>query len=191
MLNINNAINSLVEQGWYKQEGFISHSKVKQLADICKGRTLKKASIGNGELKTINKSIRSDNISWIEDDEKETFVLNYIDQINMFSQTLNRELYLGINGFECHFAQYLKGSFYKAHKDSFKNDDKRTITMITYLNENWKEGDGGELRLHLPTGNIDIKPYGGTFICFRSSEIVHEVLESNKERLSITGWLLK
>lgn len=110
---------------------------------------------------------------------------------NEFMKDLNQSLYLGLEEFECHFAQYPEGSFYKAHKDSFKEADRRTITLITYLNENWQEGDGGELRLYLGNEILDIKPYGGTVIGFRSSEILHEVLMSNKERLSLTGWFLK
>lgn len=191
MLNINKAIDSLVENGWYHQENVLSREQVLKLSQLCRGRTLTKASIGNGHKKVINESIRSDNISWLTDEEKEREILGYQRFADYFSKKLNEGLYLGLSEFECHFAQYPKGSFYKAHKDSFKNDDRRTITLITYLNENWQEGDGGELRLHLKDNVVDIKPYGGSIICFRSSEILHEVLMSNTERLSLTGWFLK
>jgi len=191
MLNINKAIDSLVENGWYHEENVFSKEIVKNLANLCKGRTLVKASIGNGDKKAINESIRSDNISWLTEEEKDPEIRHYQIFAEGLSDKLNKTLYLGLNEFECHFAQYPAGSFYKAHKDSFKDDDRRTITLITYLNENWKEGDGGELRLHLPDKVIDIKPYGGSIICFRSSEILHEVLMSNTERLSLTGWFLK
>ena len=191
MLNINKAIDSLVENGWYHQENVLSREQVLKLSQLCRGRTLTKASIGNGDKKVINESIRSDNISWLTDEEKEREILGYQRFADDFPKKLNEGLYLGLSEFECHFAQYPKGSFYKAHKDSFKNDDRRTITLITYLNENWQEGDGGELRLHLKDNVVDIKPYGGSIICFRSSEILHEVLMSNTERLSLTGWFLK
>lgn len=191
MLNINKAIDSLVENGWYHQENVLSREQVLKLSQLCRGRTLTKASIGNGDKKVINESIRSDNISWLTDEEKEREILGYQRFADDFSKKLNEGLYLGLSEFECHFAQYPKGSFYKAHKDSFKNDDRRTITLITYLNENWQEGDGGELRLHLKDNVVDIKPYGGSIICFRSSEILHEVLMSNTKRLSLTGWFLK
>lgn len=191
MLNINKAIDSLVENGWYHQENVLSREQVLKLSQLCRGRMLTKASIGNGDKKVINESIRSDNISWLTDEEKEKEILEYQRFADSFSKQLNKELYLGLSDFECHFAQYPKGSFYKAHKDSFKSDDRRTITLITYLNENWQEGDGGELRLHLEDTIVDIKPYGGSIICFRSSEILHEVLMSNTERLSLTGWFLK
>lgn len=191
MLNINKAIDSLVENGWYHQENVLSKEQVLKLGELCSGRTLSKASIGNGDKKAINETIRSDNISWLTGEEREQEILDYQLLAYNLSQHLNEGLYLGLNEFECHFAQYPKGSFYKAHKDSFKSDDRRTITLITYLNKNWQEGDGGELRLHLKDEVVDIKPYGGSVICFRSSEILHEVLMSNKERLSLTGWFLK
>lgn len=191
MLNINKAIDSLVENGWYHEENVFSKEIVESLANLCKGRTLVKAAIGNGDKKAINESIRSDNISWLTEEETDPEIRHYQIFAEGLSDKLNKTLYLGLNEFECHFAQYPAGSFYKAHKDSFKDDDRRTITLITYLNENWKEGDGGELRLHLPDNVVDIKPYGGSIICFRSSEILHEVLVSNKERLSLTGWFLK
>lgn len=191
MLNINKAIDSLVENGWYHEENVFSKEIVESLANLCKGRTLVKAAIGNGDKKAINESIRSDNISWLTEEETDPEIKHYRIFAEGLSNKLNETLYLGLNEFECHFAQYPAGSFYKAHKDSFKDDDRRTITLITYLNENWKEGDGGELRLHLPDNVVDIKPYGGSIICFRSSEILHEVLVSNKERLSLTGWFLK
>lgn len=191
MLNINKAIDSLMENGWYHQENVLSKEKILKLNQLCRGRTLTKASIGNGDKKAINESIRSDNISWLTYEEKKPEIIEYQRFADSFSKQLNEGLYLGLSEFECHFAQYPKGSFYKAHKDSFKSDDRRTITLITYLNESWKEGDGGELRLHLDDKVVDIKPYGGSIICFRSSEILHEVLMSNTDRLSLTGWFLK
>lgn len=191
MLNTEKAIDSLVEKGWYEQRNVLSSDQVNVLAKLCQSRTLVKAAIGKGDSRAINEGIRSDNISWLTDSETDKPVIEYQESLDVFRQELNQSLYLGLSELECHFAQYPQGSFYKAHKDSFKETDRRSITFITYLNPEWKEGDGGELRLYLPEGVVDVKPYGGTVICFKSSEILHEVLMSNTERLSLTGWFLK
>ena len=61
--------------------------------------------------------------------------------------------------------------------------------MIMYLNDNWQDGDGGELLIHESKNNIKISPTQGKTVFFKSNELVHEVLETQERRLSITGWL--
>lgn len=65
------------------------------------------------------------------------------------------------------------------------------ISMLVYLNENWKEGDGGELRVY-PEGKefITIPPINNRCVMFRSDVLIHEVLVSHAPRKSITGWML-
>jgi SM-20-related protein len=58
-----------------------------------------------------------------------------------------------------------------------------------YLNVDWKPGDGGELRIYHDRFDQDITPTDGKIVFFNSSEFEHEVLLTNKTRLSITGWL--
>jgi SM-20-related protein len=85
---------------------------------------------------------------------------------------------------------YPVGSFYKRHLDQFKQDDHRKLSLICYLNEDWKETHGGQLRMHLPLGMVDVLPIGGKLVCFRSDMIEHEVLPATRERYSLTGWIL-
>jgi SM-20-related protein len=65
------------------------------------------------------------------------------------------------------------------------------ISLIIYLNKDWKNGDGGELRIY-PQGNnsSDIQPLFNRCILFRSDTLEHEVLTANKDRRSVTGWML-
>lgn len=77
MLNVEKAINDLVEKGWFHQNDFISRNEVLDLANVCRSRTLVKASIGKGGNKTINEGIRSDNISWLSDKEEDSHVKKY------------------------------------------------------------------------------------------------------------------
>ncbi len=57
------------------------------------------------------------------------------------------------------------------------------------MNENWVIADGGELRIHHADRLQNISPTNGKGVFFQSDEMEHEVLITNKPRMSITGWL--
>ena len=61
--------------------------------------------------------------------------------------------------------------------------------MIMYLNEDWVAADGGELCIHHADSLQNIAPENGRIVFFKSNELPHEVLVTNKKRMSITGWL--
>jgi SM-20-related protein len=103
---------------------------------------------------------------------------------------LNQSLFLSLKDAEVHFTKYPPGTFYKRHLDQFKQDDHRKLSVICYLNMNWKAEEGGQLRMYLPDETLDVLPKAGTLVCFRSDSIEHEVLPATHERLSITGWIL-
>jgi SM-20-related protein len=132
---------------------------------------------------------RNDTIYWL-DRQHQSYIENlFLDYIDSFVQFLNTTCYTGITSYEFHFAVYKKGNFYKKHLDQFKHNNSRAYTMIFYLNENWKEGDGGELCIHSIDGLELISPIEGKSIFFKCNEIEHEVLLNHKTRMSITGWL--
>ena len=85
---------------------------------------------------------------------------------------------------------YPPGSYYKKHLDQFKRDDHRKLSVICYLNENWKKEEGGQLRMYMPDATLDFLPLEGRLVCFRSDQIEHEVLPATRERKSITGRIL-
>ena len=158
-------------------------SKIKELQQL---NLFKQANIGNKNLKQSNSEIRNDSISWLDKEENtDSLFLNKIDELIL---NLNRRFYLGLNDYEFHFAHYAPGSFYKKHKDAFQSDDARKITVILYLNQNWKKGNGGELKLYLENKEEIIEPLAGRVLVFES-HMEHEVLESKTDRYSITGWL--
>jgi len=82
------------------------------------------------------------------------------------------------------------GTFYKRHLDQFKKDDHRKLSVICYLNKNWKASEGGQLRIYVSGAELDILPVAGRFVCFRSDQLEHEVLPATRERWSLTGWIL-
>lgn len=187
-------LNDVQEKGWSYQKNFFDMALIHKLAEQCQIRNdeghMHMAAIGHGKNKSIKEGIRSDKISWLTNEESNHAVKTFQHEMKLIRHELNQNFYLGLNEYECHFAMYPEGSFYKAHVDRFKNDSRRTVTFITYLNKDWQQGDGGELRLHLEDGMRDIQPYAGSVICFMSDSILHEVLLSHKPRLSLTGWFL-
>jgi SM-20-related protein len=100
---------------------------------------------------------------------------------------LNRRLFLGLDEVEAHYARYPPGAHYAKHRDRFRDDDARIVSFVTYLNPDWREGDGGELHLWLDSGRLEITPDVGS-LCFLS-ELEHEVQPAIVERASIAAWL--
>lgn len=154
----------------------------------------KEAGIGNKDLYQQNKTIRGDVIRWVDRENTSARCHFFFDFIDDLSAYLNMTCYLGIRSQELHFAMYPAGAFYKRHLDSFQNNNARKISVVCYLNENWHEHEGGQLRIYLPSEEgiektIDLLPLGGRLVCFRSDLLEHEVLPSTRERLTITGWL--
>lgn len=39
------------------------------------------------------------------------------------------------------------GAFYRRHLDRFRDDDRRMVSAVLYLNEDWQPQDGGQLRM--------------------------------------------
>lgn len=153
---------------------------------------LKQAGIGRKNNFHIEQSIRSDEISWFDENNLNESQKIFLDSTKKLKDEINQRFYLGLSEFEVHFALYSANAFYKRHLDQHKNQDTRVITLISYLNENWKKEDGGELKLYLKNGKtISVLPQAGTVVCFMSAEFEHEVLPAKRERASLTGWFRK
>jgi SM-20-related protein len=150
----------------------------------------KKAGIGKRHNLQINEAIRGDYIQWLDKKSAPAELSVYLRRVNKLMQYLNQTLFLSLKDFEIHLTVYPTGSFYKRHLDQFKKDDHRKLSIICYLNQDWKEEHGGALRIYLPHGTRDILPFAGRLVCFRSDQLEHEVLPATRERLSLTGWML-
>ncbi|MNF01063.1 hypothetical protein D3C80_1999940 [compost metagenome] len=72
--------------------------------------------------------------------------------------------------------------------DRFRDDDRRAVSVVAYLNTDWQQEQGGALRLHLAEGEHDVQPEGGGLVVFLSADLPHEVLPASRERLSLAGW---
>jgi len=147
------------------------------------------AGIGNNILAERNKLIRSDVIYWLDRKHENQYENEFFDLMDQFVSYLNRTCYTGITGYEFHYTLYLPGTFYKKHIDQFRNNGSRQYSMIMYLNADWKPSDGGELCIYQEGIQQHISPDNGKSVFFKSADLHHEVLVTNKHRMSITGWL--
>lgn len=147
------------------------------------------AGIGNESIKDVHQIWRGDKIYWLDKKHDNTYEQDFLLLVEGFIEHLNSTCYTGINGYEFHYALYEEGSFYKRHRDQFKNDSNRKFSLINYLNENWLEEDGGQLLVYQDETVQKILPHSQTAVFFKSDEMEHEVTKANRTRMSITGWL--
>ena len=186
--------DGLADKGYAIVDHFLSAKEVHAILqlDDFKNALLhfKKAGIGKSADKQINEGIRGDYIQWIDKETASPEIKIYLDRLAELTGFINQSLFLSLKDYEVHKTIYPAGTFYKRHLDQFKKDDHRKLSVICYLNENWKEEQGGQLRMYLPDEELDVFPTAGKLVCFRSDEIEHEVLPANRERMSLTGWML-
>jgi SM-20-related protein len=186
-------INSFIENKVGIAADFLSESLSGHLKEnltaLYSSNQLQEAGTGQHAKVDYNRSFRRDIIYWLDRKHNNVHENSFFDLMDDFVQHLNATCYTGITGYEFHYTLYEKGSFYKKHLDRFRDNDSRQYSMIMYLNNEWEENDGGELRIHHDNKIENIYPLGGKSVFFKSSELEHEVLISNKPRMSITGWL--
>ena len=167
----------------------LSQGLQQNIHQLQKDNLMTNASIGNDDIKDPNQKMRSDKIYWLDKKHNNPFENEFLQRVEDFIAYLNETCYAGINACEFHYAVYEKGSFYKRHKDQFKSNNNRKYSLVTYLNDNWVEADGGQLQVYGNSNMQQIQPNAQTAVLFKSDETVHEVLIANHSRMSITGWL--
>lgn len=175
-------IDDFLPEPLYDQvRGFLVHKLEEDAFD--------RAGIGSSANKLKDTSIRGDFTYWI-DKERDQSLTDAFGVIEEAKDVLNRFCFLSLSGYEFHLAYYPKGTFYKRHVDQFKERSNRMISMIIYLNEGWKKGDGGELKIFREDEELIINPIARRCVMFKSAEVPHEVMQTNVGRYSLTGWML-
>jgi SM-20-related protein len=169
--------------------GALSAGLQQNILQLQKDDLMTAAGIGNEEVKDKDQKMRSDKIYWLDKKHDNLFENEFLQHAEDFIARLNNTCYAGINAYEFHYAVYEEGSFYKRHKDQFKNNDHRKFSLITYLNEDWIPADGGQLQVYQNDTMQQIQPCSQTAVLFKSDETEHEVIKANRSRMSITGWL--
>ncbi|MES2769246.1 MAG: 2OG-Fe(II) oxygenase [Bdellovibrionota bacterium] len=161
--------------------------------------SLKAAGIGKNA--DLQKNIRGDQIHWLQKEHLSSTQEIVWDFLETLKVHFNQNLFFGLKGFETHVTVYPVNTFYKKHIDQFRLtgqgmesiDSKfRKISFILYLNEDWEQSDGGELRLFDFNDQekeiTTVLPQFGRGVFFLSEDFPHEVLETRRERVSMTGW---
>jgi SM-20-related protein len=190
---IESIVDDLADRGFSKRNDFLSapdlEALIQEERELWEENAFRAAAIGRGAETAVHTEIRGDRICWLDPTSLTPATAAYWSRIDELRLSINRMLYLGLTDFEAHFAVYPPGSFYKKHLDQHRGKSRRTISCLLYLNPGWNPEDGGQLRLYESGGTTDILPDAGTFVCFRSDTVYHEVMPTRRERMSITGWL--
>ena len=83
---------------------------------------------------------------------------------------------------------------FPAHYDNPGQPNRRALTCILYLNEEWEAGHGGELTL-FPFLSLSappqkkIPPLFGRLVIFQSNTMLHRVEQCHHPRFAITVWI--
>jgi SM-20-related protein len=153
------------------------------------------AGIGRGASLRLAPEVRDDRVRWIDPSTATRRQRGWLARMEALRRILNERLLLGLFGFETHLACYPPGARYRTHRDRFADAAHRTVSVLLYLNEDWRAEQGGALRIYHETADqppwTDVTPVGGTLVAFLSDAFPHEVLPAIRERWSAVGWFGK
>ena len=186
--------DNLYTQGFHIQDGFLSKEHYTAIREVLESLhqegSFRPAKIGKNLNKKHNETIRGDHIYWLDQEEATPPINGYFSKIDELRELLNQTLFLGLVDVEAHFAIYQPNQFYKKHVDQFLTQQDRRISCVYYLNEDWQEQDGGELRLYDTNDRLlqTILPQGNRLVSFNSN-LPHEVCTAYRTRYSIAAWL--
>jgi SM-20-related protein len=133
--------------------------------------------------------VRSDAIRWL--DASAAADRAYLDLMDGLRAALNRRLLLGLFDYECHYARYAPGAFYRRHVDAFGGSRNRVLSTVLYLNADWRQEEGGELLVYAEDQAeplASVQPRHNRLVVFLSERFPHEVKPATRVRHSIAGW---
>jgi SM-20-related protein len=199
-------LDSLTQQHYCVIDHFIADDVMASLRELALARQQAGAmrQAGTSRAAVTNPALRADQIAWLDESDAHPAVRHYFGLLGELQQLVNRQLMMGLDHVETHFAIYPAGSSgYATHIDKFHQHSpgattsSRALTLIIYLNEHWPPEAGGELRLYtgqhvaapVPEAeHIDIAPLGGRLVLFLSDRFWHAVRPATQTRVSVTGW---
>ena len=180
---------------WAVYPAFLPKAVIETLAQEVRARWaadgMHAASIGRGTGTQIREDVRGDKIDWLNEAAATPAQTEYWQAMAALRLALNEELYLGLFALQAHYAVFPEGSFYKRHLDRFSASSDRVLSCCLYLNPDWDDAWGGQLRMYTSAGPVDVSPQAGTLAVFRSDTVEHEVLPATRARLSLTGWFTR
>lgn len=185
------AASALAADGWCLISGFLDDAQTQTLAAECAmmhdAQLLLPARTGAARTTS---SLRGDSTHWFVNDAMSGPQQMFTERIDDLRVALNRQLMLGLVDCESHYAVYRPGAVYARHLDCLRDSDARVVSAVFYLNPDWRDDDGGALRLYLADGSWrDIYPHAGNLLLFLSARFEHEVLPARRDRMSIACWM--
>lgn len=203
-------VESLLANNFAILDEFIDPAEARLLRDEVKqlyidGR-MSDGKIGMNAAATdgvFRPEMRTDKMVWMEGNEPfvEKYLKRHIMRADIFAQKINllcqavapEHSWEGCGRCKIMATCYPKGGKrYVAHYDN-PNRNGRKVTIILYLNEFWKEGDGGVLRAKTKGIQVDVAPlFNRLFVFWSDRRVPHEVLPTSegKDRFAITIWYL-
>jgi SM-20-related protein len=142
---------------------------------------------GDGALRAET-TVRGGSVCWLDASMPVgQMFMRWMDGLRL---SLNRDLFLGLDSFEAHYAHYPAGASYGTHVDRHRQTNARVVSSVIYLNPAWPADAGGELVIYdeLEVPRLTIAPEGGTLVLFMSDQTPHEAKKATRERWSIAGW---
>jgi SM-20-related protein len=157
------------------------------------GRGTPVAHIGTSPALSPGAGLRHAQASWLADHvdqpAAEREFLAFAERLRL---AINRRLMLGLFEFEAQFLFYPPGGFYGRHIDALHGERSRVVSLIAYLNVDWRPTDGGTLAVWAAGGAgepvIEVVPEAGTVVLMLSEEIPHEARAASRDRRAIAGW---
>lgn len=195
-----NWLAQLIEEGWTTSLDFVPADLAARLTAeavaLHEEDRLRRAGVGRVDDHLLDRDIRRDRIRWF--DRATPTQSDYLDLMETLRLEVNRALFMGLFSYEAHFAVYEPGGFYVRHLDAFRGARNRVLSTVLYLNDDWREEDGGQLVIYPremeeggstePPPVAFIPPEARTLAVFLSEEIPHEVRAVARARYSIAGW---
>lgn len=185
------AANALAADGWCVISHLMTDVQTRALADECAAmhgaHLLLPARTGSARSSS---HLRGDSTHWFDQGNLTTAQRDFSERIEALRIDLGRHLMLSLVDCESHYAVYRPGAGYARHLDCLRGSDARVISAVFYLNHDWRETQGGALRLYLADGSArDTYPHAGSLLLFLSAQFEHEVLPASRDRLSIACWM--
>ena len=171
---------AMPESGWLPLRAEAEHL----LAD----NAFSAAGIGRGDGVRKESRIRGGSVCWL--DASMPAAEAFLVWMEGLRRALNRNLFLGLDTFEAHYAHHPTGTSYETHLDRHHHSNERVVSAVIYLNSDWPLDAGGELVIYdaHASPRLTLAPKGGTLVLFMSDGTPHEARKASRERWSIAGW---
>jgi SM-20-related protein len=188
-------LQALTQKGFIVRDTFLADQEVLKQTRIEAQSYVEEKKLRPARMKAkkmwTNSSLRGDHMLWIHQDDTPENLCTVLKHIDALRNELNVAAGLDCERSTSQLAYYPgTGARYAKHLDAYPGGPERRLTLLLYLNPDWKDTDGGCLRIHLPDGTTtDIEPQNNRLVVFLSQYLEHEVMPAHAARFAITTWL--